>query len=29
MFTSDFKLTAEFIRAQKGDKVVIDEKTNN
>ena len=29
MFTGDFKLTGEFIRAQKGDKVVIDEKTNN
>ena len=29
MFTDDFKLTEEFIRGQKGDKVVIDEKTNN
>ena len=29
MFTGDFELTGEFIGAQKGDKVGIDEKTNN
>ena len=29
MFTGDFELTGEFIGAQKGDKVGIDEKANN